>query len=61
MLILQDQALLDVKHPTTLIVPLTSQLIDDAYPLRVRLRATNKLKIDSDLLIDQLRSIVEPS
>jgi len=56
-LILQDQALLDIEHPSTLIVPLTTKLIDDAAPLRIRIHAQDKLKKDSDLLIDQLRSI----
>lgn len=55
--ILQNQALLDAKHPTTLVIPLTTQLIDDVSPLRIRVRATHKLKKDSDLLIDQLRAI----
>lgn len=56
-LILQDQALLDVEHPSTLIIPLTTKLIDDAAPLRIRIPAQDKLKKDSDLLIDQLRAI----
>jgi len=38
-LIVQDQALIDAEHPSTLIVPLTSQLIDDAEPLRLRIAA----------------------
>lgn len=56
-LILQDQALLDVSHPSTLIVPLTTNLIENAYPLRVRINAQDKLEKDSDLLIDQIRAI----
>jgi mRNA interferase MazF len=56
-LIIQDQALLDVKHPSTLIIPLTTNLIDDASPLRIRVNAQDKLKKDSDLLIDQIRAI----
>lgn len=56
-LILQDQALLDVFHPSTLIAPLTTNSIEDAYPLRVRIRAQDKLEKDSDLLIDQIRAI----
>jgi len=31
-LIVQAQALLDVDHPSTLILPLTTNLIDDAEP-----------------------------
>lgn len=56
-LIVQDQALLDVCHPSTLIVPLTTQLTADAYPLRVAVNARDKLEKNSDLLIDQLRAI----
>jgi mRNA interferase MazF len=56
-LILQDQALLDAEHPSTIIIPLTTNLVDDAEPLRVRVNATEKLTRDSDLLIDQIRAI----
>ena len=56
-LILQDQALLDAGHPSTIIIPLTTNLIDDAEPLRVRVKAREKLAKDSDLLIDQIRAI----
>ena len=56
-LIVQSQTLLNVGHPSTLIVPLTTNLVDDAEPLRLRLKAFAKLKRDSDLLVDQLRAI----
>ncbi|XVN40990.1 MAG: type II toxin-antitoxin system PemK/MazF family toxin [Rickettsia endosymbiont of Argas persicus] len=56
-LIIQDQVLLDANHPSTLIIPLTTNLIDDAFPLRICIKAHNKLEKDSDLLIDQIRSI----
>ena len=55
-LIVQAQALLDAGHPSTLVVPLTSRLIEAAEPLRVRIRAAGTLK-DSDALIDQVRAI----
>src|SRR5579875_3224652 len=38
-LIVQAQALLDAGHPSTLIIPLTTNLIDDAEPLRIRVPA----------------------
>src|SRR5436190_20978889 len=38
-LIVQAQALLDAAHPSTLIVPLTTNLVSDAEPLRVRVPA----------------------
>ena len=56
-LIVQAQPLLDAGHPSTLIVPLTTNLIDDAEPLRSRVPAQASLRRDSDLLIDQLRAI----
>ena len=56
-LIVQAQALLDAHHPSTLIVPLTTNLVNDAEPLRLRIAATDRLRRDSDLLIDQLRAI----
>ncbi len=56
-LVVQSQDLLNAGHPSTLIVPLTTSLIDDAAPLRIRVTATERLRHDSDLLIDQLRAI----
>ena len=56
-LIFQDQALLDAGHPSTIIIPLTTNLIDDAEPLRVRVKAQEQLERNSDLLIDQIRTI----
>ena len=56
-LIVQSQALLDANHPSTLIVPLTTNLVDNAEPLRIRVPASGRLRRDSDLLIDQLRAI----
>ena len=56
--IVQAQALLDAEHPSTLVVPLSTRLIDEAEPLRVRIRASGTLKKDSDALIDQVRAIV---
>jgi mRNA interferase MazF len=56
-LIVQTQALLDVDHPSTLILPLTTNLIDDAEPLRIRVPAQSSLRRDSNALIDQLRAI----
>ena len=56
-LIVQSQALLDAGHPSTLIAPLTTTLIEDAEPLRVRFPRRGRLRRDSDVLIDQLRAI----
>jgi mRNA interferase MazF len=56
-LIVQAQALLDAGHPSTLVVPLTTKLVDDAEPLRIRVAPADRLRRASDLLIDQLRAI----
>jgi mRNA interferase MazF len=56
-LVVQSQALLDAEHPSTLVIPLTTRLTDNAEPLRLRLPAQGRLKKDSDLLLDQLRAI----
>lgn len=56
-LIVQSQALLDAGHPSTLIVPLTTKLTEDAEPLRLRIAPSGRLRRESDLLIDQLRAI----
>lgn len=56
-LVVQNQALLDIDHPSTLVIPLTTNLVDDALPLRLRVTARDRLEKDSDLLIDQLRAI----
>src|SRR5713101_5734692 len=51
------QALINAGHPSTIIVPLTTNLIGNAEPLRIRVLATKSLRHDSDLLIDQIRAI----
>ena len=56
-LIVQAQALLDVGHPSTLVTPHTTRLVDEAEPLRIRILATGDLQRDSDVVIDQLRAI----
>lgn len=56
-LIMQNQVLLNDAHPSTIVIPLTTKLIDDAEPLRIRIKAFSDLQKESDLLIDQIRSI----
>jgi len=56
-LLLQNQALLDVEHPSTLVLPLTTNLVADAEPLRIRVPAQDRLERESDLLVDQLRAL----
>ncbi len=56
-LIFQTNMLNDIEHPTTTIIPLSTHLIDEAYPLRYRISKREDLKQDSDLLCDQIRAI----
>ncbi len=56
-LLVQSQALIDAGHPSTLVIPLTTRLVEDAEPLRIRVAASGRLAKDSDLLVDQLRAI----
>ncbi len=55
--IIQTDFLNEIKHPTVIILPLSTQLIDDAYPLRYRIKKRDNLEKDSDILCDQIRSI----
>ncbi len=55
-LIVQSQDLIDAGHPSSIVLPLTTNLIDGAEPLRIRVRAQGKLR-GSDILTDQIRAI----
>jgi mRNA interferase MazF len=56
-LIIQAQAMLDDDHPSTVILPLTTDLIGGAEPLRIRVPAADRLRETSDVLVDQIRAI----
>ncbi len=56
-LVLQTDMLQEILHPTIIILPLSTKLIDDAYPLRFRIKKRDKLEKDSDILCDQIRAI----
>ena len=56
-LIYQTNLLNQVKHPTTTILPLSTYLIDNAFPLRYRIEKRDSLEKNSDLLCDQIRTI----
>lgn len=60
-LIFQTDALNKAAHPTTVMIPGTSQVESlppgDVFPLRVRIQKNGDLKFDTDLLIDQVRAI----
>jgi len=56
-LIYQTDLLNDCEHPTTIILPISTILIDGAYPLRYRVSKRDNLDKDSDILCDQIRAL----
>lgn len=56
-LIMQNNELNHGGYPTTIILPLSTDLIDDAQPLRYRVLKRENLHKDSDILIGHIRSI----
>ncbi len=56
-LVMQANALNQVEHPTVVILPLTTRLVDESFPLRYRLAARDHLHQSSDILCDQIRAI----
>jgi len=55
--IFQNDEINQSSYPTTVILPCTTSLIDDARPLRFRVSKRENLKKDSDILIAHIRSI----
>ena len=54
-LAIQPTAFAEAGLPSTVIIPLSTRLVDDALPLRIRLvQGTCGLKSDSDVLVDQM-------
>ena len=56
-LVFQNNDLNHSDYPTTIVIPLSSSLIDDAEPIRLRIKKREKLIQDSDLILTQIRSI----
>ena len=60
-LIIQTNILNEAGHATTIVIPGTTQVYRDAqgdgYPLRVSLGKPGQMKEDTDLLIDQIRTV----
>lgn len=60
-LVIQTNILNAAGHATTIVIPGTTQVYRDSqgdgYPLRISLGKIGKLKDDTDLLIDQIRTI----
>ena len=56
-LVLQSDMFNHVGHPALMVVPLTTQLVEGAYPLRYRIEKRDSLLKTSKLLCDQIRAI----
>ncbi len=56
-LIYQNDILSEVSHPTTTVLPLSTQLINESYPLRFRVEKREALASTSEILCDQIRTI----
>jgi len=56
-IVMQSDLLNGAGHPSTTVIPLTTQLIEDAVPLRYRIAAREGLESDSDIMLDQTRTI----
>ncbi|PHS34140.1 MAG: PemK family transcriptional regulator [Sulfurovum sp.] len=56
-LVFQNDELNKNEYPTTIIMPLTTQLIDDVQPIRIRINKRENLVHDSDIIITQIRAI----
>lgn len=61
-IVVQSDLVNDAGYPSTMVVPVTSQVIEEAGPLRLRLpRGTCGLDKDSDLLVGQLIAVANVS
>ena len=56
-LVYQNDELNHNDYPTTIIIPLSTSLIDDAKPIRYRITKRDDLEEDSDLVLAQIRAI----
>ncbi len=56
-LIYQTDMLNDIDHPTTTILPLSTMLVENSYPLRYRIAKRDKLEQTSEVVCDHLRTI----
>jgi mRNA interferase MazF len=56
-LVMQTNLLNQVEHPSTLVLPLTTQLLSEGNPLRFRLTARAQLHETSEVMLDQMRAI----
>ena len=56
-LVIRGDLLNEADHPSTTVIPLTTQVTPAAAPLRLKIQSRDRLLEDSDLMIDQVRTI----
>lgn len=56
-LVIQTDLLNKTQHPSTLVVPLTTQLASEGNLLRLRLKPRDQLQQLSEAMLDQIRAI----
>ncbi len=57
-LVVQTDLLNSQGHPSTVVIPLTTNVQNNAEPLRVRIQAGHPgFSVNADLMIDQIRAI----
>jgi len=56
-IVYQNNELNHSDYPSTIIMPLSTHLVDDSQPIRYRLSKRDNLKKDSDVVITQIRAI----
>ena len=57
-LVIQSDLLTGAGHPSCIVLPLTTQVQNDAEPLRIRVPSGHPgFDVDSDVMIDQIRAI----
>lgn len=54
---MQSDLLNVANHPSTTVLPQTTHLIEGAEPLRYRVSARDGFEADSDIMLDQTRTI----
>ena len=56
-IVFQNNELNHSDYPTTIIIPLSTSLVDNAEPLRMRISKREDLQKDSDIVVTQIRAI----
>jgi mRNA interferase MazF len=56
-LVIQSDLLNEVGHPSTTVLPMTSRLLPNAMPLRINIPPRDNLTAESQIQVDQSRTI----